>query len=109
MKLAQFKLALAAGLILSMFPRRSLTQVNSYPVNSRSIFLTGCLLDKPPNFSSEGEVYQRLKTCVCMLDKFQANYSNQEFTELFDAASQNKQPQKQELDKFTTSIIPECF
>lgn len=88
---------------------QSLAQTHSYPVNSRANFLTGCLLDDPPNFRSDLEVNNVMKTCVCMLDKFQDNYTNQEFMRLFARADKGEQPYKEELEKFAERHIFDCI
>ena len=111
MKLSEFLsgIGLLFCLASMLYPTRSLAQIHSYPVNSRAVFLTGCLLDDPPNFQRDLEVNNVMKMCVCMLDKFQDNYTNLEFIRMFAGADKGEQPYKDELNKFAERHILECL
>ena len=103
MKPMKLATALTAGLLLSAIPATVLAQANTYSVNTRSVFLSGCLLEDPPNFQNTNVVIQRMKLCVCMLDKFQASYPEAEFQRLF-------QPEKaEELNAFVKNNISSCL
>ena len=103
MKPLKLAAALTAGLFLSVIPATVLAQTNAYSVNTRSVFLSGCLLEDPPNFQNTNVVIQRMKLCVCLLDKFQANYPESKFQRLF-------QPEKaEELNTFVKNNIASCL
>ena len=105
--------SLKLGLLLCLawlaVPAQSHAQTHSSPVNSRATFLTGCLLDNSPNFSSDREVTHVMETCVCMLDKFQDNYDNLEFLRLFSRADNGEERYQEELEEFAESHIYECL
>ena len=103
------KLDLLLCLVVIFFPTLSLAQRNTYPVNSRSVFLAGCLLEDPPNFKNDGQIVKRMGVCVCLLDKFQENYTNQEFQLLFAGASRNEQPYTRELQDFSNRHLGNCL
>ena len=84
-------------------------QTNPYPVSTRAIFLAGCLTDGDKPLNDDKQVYQSMRTCVCLLDKFQDNYTNEQFMLMFDKASQNTEPYKQELNNFVKNNIMSCL
>lgn len=99
-----------SGIFMSLIPMNTMAHTHDYPVSSRAIFLSGCLLEnKELDFNNEQEVYTNMRICTCLLDQFQATYSNTEFMELFAAATENKQPQVQELEEFTKNNIISCL
>ena len=104
----QFIVGLLFCLTLILFPTLSLAHRNAYPVNSRSVFLTGCLLNDSPNFQDDNEVKNTMQVCVCMLDKFQNNYSNLQFMRLFTGADRNEQPYVRELNNFVNRHAADC-
>ena len=108
-KSIQFIVGLLVCLALVLFPTLSLAHRNSYPVNSRSVFLTGCLLNDSPNFQDDDEVKNTMQGCVCMLDKFQNNYTNLQFMRLFAGADQNEQPYVRELNNFVNRHAADCI
>ena len=103
MKPLKLATALTAGLLLNAIPATVLAQTNTYSVNTRSVFLSGCLLEDPPNFQNTNVVIQRMKLCVCLLDKFQASYSETEFQRLFQPAK------AEELNAFVKNNISSCL
>lgn len=99
----------ATGLFLSIIPTSALAQSRSfYPLDTRAGFLTGCLLEEPPNLYINQEVYGVMSVCLCMLDKFQAVYSHEEFVALSEGYERNQQAQVQELQGFITLNLPAC-
>ena len=99
-----------AGLFMSLLPISTMAHTNDYPVSSRAIFLSGCLLEnKELDFNNDQEVYTSMRICTCLLDRFQTAYSNAEFMEVFAGATENKQPQTQELEKFTKEHVLSCL
>lgn len=111
MKINSVKLKLVSLLSLTtmLFPTLTLAQSYPYSVNVRAIFLTGCLLDDKSNIENDQKAYSAMKTCVCILDKFQARYTNQQFTILFDNANKEAEPYKRELDNFVKQNIMDCL
>ena len=107
--LLTFELGLLVCAVAILLPQKSLAQTNTYSLGSRSVFLTGCLLDDPPNFWNDVEVQYRMRACVCMLDKFQENYTDSEFVQLFSEAQNNRQPYQQELHDFSSQHIRNCI
>ena len=103
MKPLKLAVALTAGALLNAIPIAALAQTNAYSVNTRSIFLSGCLLDEPPNFQNTNQVIQKMKLCVCLLDKFQAKYPEREFQTLFQSEK------AEELNRFAREHIPACL
>ena len=98
------------GMLISLIPMNSMAHTHDYPVSSRAIFLSGCLLEnKELDFNNDQEVYTNMRICTCLLDQFQTAYTNTEFMELFAGATENKQPQSQELEKFTKEHILSCL
>ncbi len=102
----QFKLLLCLAFLV--FPASTSAQTNPYPVNSRSVFLAGCLLENSPNFQNDSEVVNVMRICVCILDKFQANYTNQAFMTLYANAERDAKA-KQELETFVQRQMPNCL
>ena len=111
MKINSVKLKLATlfSLTTILLPNLTLAQNYPYSVNVRAMFLTGCLLDGKSNLPNDQEAYNLMKSCVCILDKFQARYTNQQFTSLFDKANKNVEPYKRELDNFVKQNIMDCL
>ena len=105
----QFWLTLLFCLTLILIPTASLAHGNTYSVESRSVFLSGCLLNQSPNFKNDSEIINSISTCVCMLDKFQDHYTDQEFMTLFGQAEQNDPPYVQELNDFTNRHLVSCY
>ena len=103
MKLLKLAIALTTGALLNAIPAAALAQTNAYSVNTRSVFLSGCLLEDPPDFQNTNQVIQRMKLCVCLLDKFQAKYPEGEFQTLFQPA------QAEELNRFVKENISACL
>ena len=103
MKPLKLATALTAGLLLNAIPATALAQTNAYSVNTRSVFLTGCLLEEPPNFENTNQVVQKMRLCVCLLDKFQASYSEEAFQRLFQPAK------AEELNNFVREKVPACL
>ncbi len=98
-----------AGFWSGFFPFKALAQSQTYPTNSRAIFLAGCMTDDPNlDFQNEDEVYSKMQLCVCLLDNFQLTYTNAEFINLFDRASRNEIAAKQELDRFASKHYFNC-
>ena len=99
-----------AVMLISFIPSNTMAHTHDYPVSSRAIFLSGCLLEnKELDFNNDQEVYTNMRICTCLLDQFQMTYSNKEFMELFAAATENKQPQTKELEDFTKEHIVSCL
>lgn len=99
-----------AGLLISLIPMNSMAHTNDYPVSTRAIFLSGCLLEsKELDFNNDQEVYTNMRICTCLLDQFQTAYTNTEFMELFAGATENQKPQVQELENFTKEHIISCL
>ena len=99
-----------AGMLISFIPVNSMAHTHDYPVSSRAIFLSGCLLEnKELDFNNDQQVYTSMRICTCLLDQFQTAYSNTEFMELFAGATENKRPQTQELEEFTKQHIISCL
>ena len=99
-----------AGLLISLIPMHSMAHTYDYPVSSRAIFLSGCLLEnKELDFNNDQEVYTNMRICTCLLDQFQTAYTNTEFMELFAGATENQKPQAQELENFTKEHIISCL
>ena len=71
--------------------------------------MQGCMTDKQPDFTNKDEVYMKIRGCLCMLDQFQDNYTNQEFMELFAGAHNNQQSEAQELMSFVKEKIGNCL
>ena len=109
MKPLKLAAALTAGLILNSVPAAVLAQANPYSTNARSTFLTGCLLEDPPDFENGNEVYLRLQLCVCILDQFQDTYTEAQFAALFQGASEDNPEQQEELSRFVEQNISACF
>ncbi len=102
--------ALLSAILISFLPVTTMAHTHEYPVSSRAIFLSGCLLEnKKINFNNDREVYTQMRICTCLLDQFQIAYSNTEFMELFAQATENKEPQQQELEEFTKKHIMSCL
>ena len=98
------------GLLAGLIPIKVLAQGNVYPVNSRAIFLAGCLTeDTGIDFQNQDEIYSLMRLCVCLLDKFQLTYTNSEFMTLFDKAGRQDSDSQQELDRFSTKHYPSCL
>ena len=108
LKSVSLQLNLLLCLAFILFPASSYAQKNTYPVNSRSVFLAGCLLENSPNFQNDGEVVNVMRICVCILDKFQANYTNQAFMTLYANAERDAKA-KQELETFVQRQMPNCL
>ena len=103
MKPLKLATALTAGLLLNALPAAVLAQNNAYSVSTRSVFLSGCLLEEPPDFQDTNEVVQKMRLCVCLLDKFQARYSEGDFQRLFQPAK------AEELNNFVREKFPACL
>ena len=98
------------GTLASLVLKPVQAQSNSFPVASRAIFLAGCFSDEPGlNLQDENKVYSKMRTCVCLLDKFQVSYTNTEFITLFDQAERNNLTAKQELESFATKHYHSCL
>ncbi|ELS03624.1 hypothetical protein Xen7305DRAFT_00033480 [Xenococcus sp. PCC 7305] len=101
---------LLSGMFMGLIPMNTVAHTNDYPVSSRAIFLSGCLLEnKELDFNNDQEVYSNMRICTCLLDQFQIAYSNTEFMELFAGATENKEPQTQELEEFTKKHVIACL
>ena len=101
---------LLSGILMSLSPMTTMAHIHDYPISSRAIFLSGCLLEnKELNIDNDQEVYTQMRICTCLLDQFQITYSNTEFMELFAQATENKEPQTQELEAFTKQHIISCL
>ena len=101
---------LLSVMLMSVLSVTTMAHTHDYPVSSRAIFLSGCLLEnKEIDFNKDQEVYTQMRICTCLLDQFQIVYSNTEFMELFARATENKEPQKQELEEFTKTHIISCL
>ena len=98
------------GLVASFLPVNVLAQSNSYPVSTRAIFLAGCMTEEPDlNFERKNQVYSRMRTCVCLLDNFQATYDDIEFITLFERAARGDSASKKELDRFGKKYYHNCL
>ena len=98
------------GLLAGLVPVNALAQSNVYPTGSRAIFLAGCLTEEPSiDLQDQDEVYSLMRTCVCLLDKFQATYSNKEFITLFDKAGRQDSAAEEELEHFTSKHYSNCL
>lgn len=86
-----------------------MAQTHNYQVATRSSFLAGCLTDNPPNFNDKKEVFYKMRSCVCLLDKFQGRYTEQQFISLFDGMSKNQSQSTREVENFVKKHIPSCL
>ncbi len=101
---------LLSGILMSLIPVNTMAHTYPYPISTRAIFLSGCLLDnKEIDYDNDQQVYTQMRICTCLLDQFQTAYSNTEFMELFAQATENKEPQKQELEEFTKKHVISCL
>ena len=102
--------ALLSGMLMSFLPVTTMAHTHDYPVSSRAMFLAGCLLENEElDLENDQEVYTNVRICTCLLDQFQIAYSNAEFMELFTQATENQEPQPQELENFTKQHILSCL
>ncbi|MEA5467963.1 hypothetical protein [Spirulina sp. 06S082] len=110
MKFAQLSLALVAGITPIAFSLPLFAQTHPYPANSRATFLSGCILDpnNAPDFTNREAVSERVEACVCLLDKFQQSYSNEQFTALFTALEQGDGQARKEMGDFFRNNVPSC-
>jgi len=86
-----------------------IAQGNTYSTGSRAAFLAGCLRENAPNYSNNVEVVSRMRMCVCLLDRFQAEYTNSDFTQLFVNLDRKVSAAEREMDEFLTRHISDCL
>lgn len=109
MHLLRIAIALTTGVTLSLVSLPVAAQTAFYPLSTRSFFLTGCVSDDPPNYNNPDEFYLKMRACVCLLDKFQAEYSHEQFIALFEGVEAERQPQEQEAERFVMRHIHDCL
>ena len=80
-----------------------------YSLSVRTTYMQGCFLDDPPDFANNSKVFLKMKRCLCMMDKFEARYSEKQFMDLFDHADKNYSWQKRELDDFVKESMQSCL
>ena len=80
-----------------------------YTLSVRTTFMQGCFLDDPPDFANNSKVFLKMKRCLCMMDKFEARYSEKQFVDLFSHAEKKYSWQKRELDDFVEETTPGCL
>ena len=97
-----------AGLFLATLPTPAQAQAQTYPLDTRAGFMTGCLLQDPPNQGFNAEVYQVMSLCLCMLDKFEQVYSHDQFVALSEGYDKNQPDQVRELQGFVSLNLPAC-
>jgi hypothetical protein len=108
MKIATSLVALTASAIAFALPQMAIAQ-NQYPLGSRAIYMTGCLLDDPPNFNDTNAVIQKNKLCLCFLDKFQLEYTNAQFIQLFADIDAGKPEAIEEGNRFGSKYFASCI
>jgi len=109
MKFTKLTIALITTLILTSIPKIALGNTNRYSLSSRSVFVSGCISDKAIDLNDSQAVTLRVRFCLCMLDRFQLQYSEREFMQLFQGASENREKEKAQLDRFVKSNVGYCF
>ncbi|MEO0949096.1 MAG: hypothetical protein AAFY11_13310 [Cyanobacteria bacterium J06641_5] len=87
----------------------SVAQGNPYSAGSRATFLTGCLQENAPDYNNDAEVVSRMRMCVCLLDRFQGEYTNPQFTQLFVDLDRKVPAAEREVDDFLTRHISDCL
>jgi hypothetical protein len=108
MKIAKPIVVLVVGAIAFSLPAKMSAQT-TYPLNTRAIYMTGCLLDNPPDFANTGAVIQKNKLCLCFLDKLQAEYSHDQFIQLFSDIDAGKPEARAEGEQFARRHIASCI
>ena len=68
-----------------------------YSLSVKTTFMQGCLLDDPPDFNNNSAVFIKMKRCLCMMDKFEKRYSEEQFMDLFAHAEKNYSCRKENL------------
>ena len=80
-----------------------------YSLSVKTTFMQGCFLDDPPDLTNNSAVFLKMKRCLCMMDKFEKRYSEEQFMDLFAHAEKNYSWQKRELDDFVKDTMPGCL
>ncbi|AFY70791.1 hypothetical protein Pse7367_2531 [Thalassoporum mexicanum PCC 7367] len=98
----------AVGTIALSLPQAAIAQYQ-YPLGSRAVYMTGCLLDDPPNFNDTNAVIQKNRICLCFLDKFQLEYTNDQFIQLFADIDAGKPEAIAEGERFGRKHFASCI
>lgn len=109
-KLLQGAIAGLVGLsAIAVMGAPGVAQGSSYSTGSRATFLAGCLQENAPDYSNDAEVVSRMQMCVCLLDRFQDEYTNAQFTQLFTDLDRKVPAAEREVDTFLTRHISDCL
>ncbi len=109
MKFTKLTISLTTALIFTFAPKIALGNTNRYSLSTRSVFVSGCISDNPIDLNDSQAVTLRVRFCLCMLDRFQLKYSDRQFMQLFQGASENRQKEKAELDRFFKQNVGYCL
>ena len=96
-------------LILSTFIFSAPASAYEYSLKVRTTYMQECFLDDPPDLKNQSKVYLKMKRCLCMLDKFEARYSEEQFLDLMDHENKMYSWQKRELDDFVKKSTKNCL
>ena len=97
------------SLILFTFTYTVPASAFEYSLSVRTTYMQGCFLDDPPDFANNSKVFLKMKRCLCMMDKFEARYSEKQFMDLFSHAEKIYSWQKRELDDFVQESMQSCL
>ena len=97
------------SLILFTFIYSVPASAYEYSLKERTTYMQGCFLDDPPDFKNQSKVYLKMKICLCMLDKFEARYSEIQYKDLMNHKGKNYSWQKRELDDFVKESMKSCL
>lgn len=103
----QIKILFAATILSMIMTLPSLAY--NYSLGVKTTFMQGCFLDDAPDLKNNSAVFLKMKRCLCMMDKFEKRYSEEQFMDLFAHAEKNYSWQKRELDDFVTETMPGCL
>ena len=101
--------AMTAGLLLNAIPAAVLAQANSYSLETRSSYLSGCLLSGFIELQNSDEVVRKMTRCLCSLDRLQDTYTEAQFQKLSQGALEGNLEQQTELMDFAWESVEACI